>query len=317
MYACFLKDVESCKKRLDSSSRLPVLRLFLKPLQACVDHHVEYQESYDDFNNRILVYLCDVQIITSLAILIAGLILLFRGTLSFYHQQFISNFWNQAINSYWAARDAKQDDVADRGLLQFKVRISALLASIILATVFQSKIFWREAHSWDQKISGRCYLTRDHSAKGVPILWLVGFGFYIIYLALYLRECTNEWMLQRLESADRAIQHLCIIPEGRMTKSRVLSLARQFADLLRYSCNAFWRLLKHFLSFFCLGDNRHIPEVLAFIGLSAWNTYDIIDLKLSNKSLLKGSEMGWGFGQILQPCLLGMMMFVIFDCVKR
>ena len=222
---------------------------------------------------------------------------------------------------YQESYDAKQDKCADRGLLQFKVRISALLASIILAIVFQSKIFWRETHSWDKNISGRCYLTHDHSAKGVPILWLVGFGFYIIYLALYLRECTKKWMKKRLKSADRAmdrLQKLCSISEGRMPRSRVLSfLACQLADLLRYSCKAFWYLLKHFLSFFCLGDNRHTPEVLAFIGLSAWNTYDIIDLKLSNKSLLKGSEMGWGFGQILQPCLLGMMMFVIFDCLKR
>ena len=152
MYACFLKHVCRCKELLDSCCRRPsALRLFLYPLNASVDYHARHQKRHSVFINRLLIYLCDLQIITSLAILIAGLIAFSRGTLSFYHQQLVSNFWNQAINSYWAGRDAEQDRIADRGPLQFKLRIIGILASIALATVFQAIIFRRENYSWDRK----------------------------------------------------------------------------------------------------------------------------------------------------------------------
>lgn len=253
--------------------------------------------------------------------MIAGLTQLLRRTISFYHQQLLLNFWNLAVNSYWAARDADQDTHAERGLVQFRIRIGALLLSVVLAMAFQSMILVRERH-WNENKSGFCYRTHDHSATGVPKLWLVGFGIYSIYLSLYLYNCTNERMEDCRTKADCAMDNLqeglSSISKKHTPRSSVPSfLVCLLADLLRYLCKAFWFLFKHFLSFFCLGDKRRTPGVLAFIAISVWNTYDIIDLKVSNKSLLKGSEMGWAFGQYLQLCLLGMILFITLDSLKK
>jgi hypothetical protein len=317
--ACYLKYIDWCKERLDECDWAPsFLRRYLRLPRIWVNYHWRHLESYSAFTNRLLITLCDIQIVTGLAILIAGLPQLQLQTISFYHEQLISNFWNQTVNSYWAARDSSFDRQAGRVRRQFQVRIGAIWISIILATVFQWKIFTREKSQWDENRSGFCYRSHDSSTDGVPLLWIIGLVIYAIYLFLYLWSSTNDWMEDYLIGANRMVKELetrCSdISERLGPKLRMLSpVADLLAAFLGCSCATLWYLLKRFLSFYCLGDRRHILEVLAFIGMSCWNTFDIIDLKVSNHELLEGSENGWGFGQILSIGLLGIIVLTIFD----
>jgi hypothetical protein len=73
-----------------------------------------------------------------------------------------------------------------------------------------------------------------------------------------------------------------------------------------------------FLRFFALvawGDDHSMAVILGLFGFAAWNSYDLIDLKLSYSDLAT-DESGWGFGQILPLALLGLILLNIMDAVK-
>ena len=44
--------------------------------------------------------------------------------------------------------------------------------------------------------------------------------------------------------------------------------------------------------------------------------YDVVDLKISNEYLIEGSELKWGFGQVLAVLMMGMIIFNIADAVN-
>ena len=65
------------------------------------------------------------------------------------------------------------------------------------------------------------------------------------------------------------------------------------------------------------GRGFQAVEVVFYIGFTAWNTFDLIDLKISNSALLTSSESSWGFGQVLPLALLLMLVFNLFDAAKE
>jgi hypothetical protein len=64
------------------------------------------------------------------------------------------------------------------------------------------------------------------------------------------------------------------------------------------------------------GDDESVLLILVYMGFAAWNTYDIIDLKLSNTLLLNGTENSWGFGQVLPVVLLALLLLATFDAAE-
>jgi hypothetical protein len=68
-----------------------------------------------------------------------------------------------------------------------------------------------------------------------------------------------------------------------------------------------------FLAIWWFGDGFYALEVAFYIGMWAWSFYDIVDLKLSNKTLIVGNEMAWGFGQVLAVVLMGVLVFYVVD----
>jgi hypothetical protein len=73
-----------------------------------------------------------------------------------------------------------------------------------------------------------------------------------------------------------------------------------------------------FLRFFALGawgDDNSITVILALFGFVAWNSYDLIDYKLSNADLAT-NESDWGFGQVLPIALLGLILLQISDSIQ-
>ena len=85
---------------------------------------------------QLLAPLCDLQVATGTAILIAGLA---QGhKLTYYHEALISSYWNVTLNSFWAAQlsNNKYDYVGD---LPSFVRTSAVLCTLVLSIYFQSR----------------------------------------------------------------------------------------------------------------------------------------------------------------------------------
>jgi hypothetical protein len=50
-------------------------------------------------------------------------------------------------------------------------------------------------------------------------------------------------------------------------------------------------------------------------GFLSWNTYNVIDMKLSNMSLVP-DETAWGFGQVLLLALLGLILLNLLDSAQ-
>jgi hypothetical protein len=75
-----------------------------------------------------------------------------------------------------------------------------------------------------------------------------------------------------------------------------------------------WCLLR-FFALVAWGDDHSMAVILGLFGFAAWNSYDLIDLKLSNVDLAT-DESGWGFGQVLPLALLGLILLNIMDAVQ-
>jgi hypothetical protein len=75
-----------------------------------------------------------------------------------------------------------------------------------------------------------------------------------------------------------------------------------------------WAILR-FFALWAWGDSNSITIILVIFGFAAWNTFDLIDLKLSNADLAT-DESDWGFGQILPVVLLGLILLQILDAIQ-
>ncbi|KAG9234999.1 hypothetical protein BJ875DRAFT_356265, partial [Amylocarpus encephaloides] len=111
--------------------------------------------------------LCDLQICTGTAIVIAGFTQL--GTMSRYHMVFILDYWSLTLNSFWAARAGYmlEDDMPypARGW----IRRFMLFISRALSIVFQVVLIRKE---WDAQVSGQCYISHDRSTTKSDIFWV-------------------------------------------------------------------------------------------------------------------------------------------------
>jgi len=87
-------------RRLCSKGVAGILRLFE---DECPRTRKVAQSSLD--------ILCDIQVITGTAIMIAGIAQ--RDSLTFYHQQFVMSYWFLTLNSFWAARSGQMQSVED------------------------------------------------------------------------------------------------------------------------------------------------------------------------------------------------------------
>jgi hypothetical protein len=75
-----------------------------------------------------------------------------------------------------------------------------------------------------------------------------------------------------------------------------------------------WCLLR-FFALVAWGDDQSMTVILSLFGFGAWNSYDLIDLKLSNADLAT-DESGWGFGQVFPLASLGLILLNIMDAVQ-
>lgn len=261
--------------------------------------------------------LCDLQIVTGLAIVIASMAQI--QTISFYHESLAINYWWLTLNSFWAARIEymSEDDV--KYTRRVTVRRIGVLVSVILAIVFQSIINIREDRDWFFLRSGYCYFSHD-DASSWP--WVVGASLYAICLSLIIVPASRPWvheyllgvrrmqgcLVKRWKNSASALQASCAQPvnwSDAFGLRSLLHIVYRIALLgLTSLCLIVYWLLVQFMAVWSFGDGFYPLLTLGYIGFAIWTTFDILDLKLSNQSLIDGQGISWGFGQILPMVLL-------------
>jgi hypothetical protein len=87
-------------------------------------------------------------------------------------------------------------------------------------------------------------------------------------------------------------------------------------ELVTYSPIILAWIFFQFLALVAYGNSESLALVLAYFGFEAWNTYDIVDLKNSNKDLIEGSEEEWRFGQVVPVVLLALIVLQTFDAAE-
>jgi len=168
--------------------------------------------------------LCDIQIVTGTAVIIAGMSRL--SSMTAYHKQFVLDYWFLALISFWAARagalnertlqlaaDEDEDDSATVNLVSLSephgsasrpasltmqdsietydswhywTRTAALFSTLVLASAYQSIVIVQERNDWNPVETGKCYIGHDSSKYEAQYLWLAGNIFYAAYLGVLL-----------------------------------------------------------------------------------------------------------------------------------
>lgn len=277
---------------------------------------------------RFLVSLSDVQVITGTAILVAGLGQLPRIT--YYHENFVNNYWLLTLNSFWTAQICNRSSLEKVAEELSISRTLIVFFSVVLAISFQIMTNIREWHHWDFLESGRCYISHDTAGEGQAWLWVVGLILFASSLGLTLVLQSWAWMAVVSTKIDQIWYNVRskynnvvgVLVNHLNQKShsanlhwlqKLSSAIALLAYLIEVACRVFWFLFTQFLSVWICGQSVYGIEVLVYMGFAAWNTYDIIDTKMSNRSLVDGSETKWGFGQILPVGLLAMLVVNAVD----
>ena len=266
---------------------------------------------------NLLGSLCDLQIVTGLAIVIAGMAQI--QTISFYHESLAINYWWLTLNSFWAARIEYMSDEEVKYTRRATVRRVGVLVSVILAMVFQSIINIRETQDWFFLRSGFCYFSHDDS-QNWP--WVAGTSLYATCLLLIIIPASRPWvrryllgvrrmqgyLVKRWKKSARALHASYVQPVNWSDVFDLRSLLHIVYGIASFGltslCLILYWLLVQFMAVWSFGDGFYPLLTLGYIGFAIWTTFDILDLKLSNRSLIDGQETSWGFGQILPMVLL-------------
>ena len=251
--------------------------------------------------------LCDIQLFTGIAIATAGLSQL--PTISFYHESLAVSYWILTLNSFFAAQlDYVAEDFLhiSRGVTMRRVGI---LISVIFGLVFEVYVSVREPRDWNFLGHGACYLSHDHSTNWI---WVAGTTVYAVSLLLLLIPATRWWVSTYYEMLDRGQEKLVKWQKNTFsalrgrhshraaTISRLDDLYSKALQLLKLALSSvsviFYWLLVQFISIWSYGRGFGPLMLISYFAFAAWTTFDIVDLKVSNRALIDGDETHWGFG---------------------
>lgn len=270
--------------------------------------------------SSLLGSLCDLQIVTGLAIVIAGLAQI--PTISFYHESLAMQYWWLTLNSFWAARVEYMDENSLKYTGRATIRRIGVFISVVLGSTFQCIINVREDRDWFFLRSGYCYISHDDSSTWP---WIAGTSIYAVSLLLTIIPATRPWvheyllivhqtqgrLVERWKKSANALHtnYLSLSSGCRLSPMRTLLRITFRMAVFGFSslCLAIYWLLLQFLAAWSYGDGFYPLLFLVYVGFAAWTTFDILDLKLSNRALLNGQELSWGFGQVLSMVLLIMI----------
>ena len=325
-----------------------------------------FQDEYPRTRNvtqNSLDILCDIQVVTGTAIMIAGIAQ--RDFLTFYHQQFVMSYWFLTLNSFWAARSGQMqgagDDHGDDNEWHYWTRLFFIFITSVLSIYYQVVIIPLQKSDWDPQTSGNCFIYHDKSDYQQNFLWIAGLIIFAVYILFVLlagliarltgskdwmdrasqwtdrhqkkyHQRYKKWMLSKLKirQGDEEFElHLQPRTDSTPTSTpahapplTTFTPAARPRKYLQYAARAIltipliveWAFLR-FFALWAWGDDNSITIILAIFGFAAWNTYDLIDYKLSNADLAT-NESGWGFGQVLPVVLLGLILLQILGAIQ-
>ncbi|KAF1975368.1 hypothetical protein BU23DRAFT_566918 [Bimuria novae-zelandiae CBS 107.79] len=279
----------------------------------------------------LLGNLCDLQLFTGIAIVTSAFA---QGdNLTLYHRALVNEYWWLTLNSFWAARqdeirygDFYVPEIAQSapntietidvgwfrkmqtkltrtqkalwGKERFRtwLRRLAVFACVTEFLVFNFISIRKFHQEQDSFSSGKCFISNDTTPHEVDYLWLTGLILYDFALMVSLLNRTK-----RILSATSKLLH-----DGEDLLFKSLSIVT-----LCYTA------IVQFASVWAFGSGFYLVEVLFYAGFWAWSFYDIVDMKLSNRYLIIGSENSWGFGQVYAVAAMGIFIFNFTDAVNH
>lgn len=289
------------------------------------------------FCRKLLYPLCDIQIITGLAMIITGLIAYPSGRLTFYSEQFIVNYWWLTLNSLWVSRVDYTTSSALYNGLRYDMRRIAILASVIMACVFQGLVAVREARGWDPVTPGRCYISSDLGGDdyGQNLFWLAGTALYGLILVFTLTSASRRWLdthvTGRLEPSLATMSgwvgdSFFAMQEYRRGQERLHhSYLRRAATVAFMALKTLsyagawltWWLLVQFLSIWSSGNGSFVIELVVYCVFAGFLTWWLIFLRVENKTLVQGNQDRWTFASTLAVAVLGFAVFYAADVWKE
>jgi len=286
------------------------------------------------FCRRLLYPLCDIQIMTGTAMVITGLATF--SNITFYSEQFVVNYWWLTLNSLWVSRvDYTTGNPAYAGL-RYDLRRLAILASVLMSTIFQGLVAVRENRDWDPTARGRCYVSTGLGGNdyGQNLFWLAGTAVYgLILLATITSPCRN-WLDARVMSRlgpslvamsgwvaeSWGVLRTYATSEERLRHSRVRQAATVAVMAAKTGSYALawltWWLVVQFLSIWSSGNGSFAVELVVYSVFAGFATWWIVYLRIQNKMLVQGSQNRWTFAQALPIVLIILAAFYAADVWK-
>ncbi|KAK4212159.1 hypothetical protein QBC37DRAFT_401804 [Rhypophila decipiens] len=282
---------------------------------------------------QLLGHICDIQVVTALAIIVAGLAQWTR--ISYYHEIMVTQYFQLTLDSFWAARinymnfyqidhvhsgpsprphspSNSNGDVRINGSETtigsrvpeatyyddrqpcLQVRRTAVLTACVLAVIWQFRRYFRE------NVGPQHW---NEGPDGPCWSWKAGAGGSVA-------EEKHTASATQTATADAQ--------SGSFTGARPVQ--RVLATLM-LTINGFILLvvflLWQWLAIWSYGDGFYPLLWFCYFGFNVWNTISVISLIILNHPLVDHEEMDWGFGQVLPVVLLLAILFVTVDVLIR
>lgn len=301
-------------------------RTNIQPFQPYEDESSEDEGLEDDrpspFVSRateLLNPLCDLQIVTSLGIMIAGFAK--WTTITFYHEALVTCYWDLTLNSFWATRIEYMDYDTKEDKFRVALRRGFILLSCLLGIAWRIPTYIRELTTdyysgglWNDDKSDFCYRFWDGSS---PFPWIFGIFLFCVALASSLTERTREFN-KRYDKNLKKGQVWCgnwhknsreRCKNGKQHDLDVGSILEVAAAGIT---SAVYWILVQWIAVWSYGDGFFPFTWLCYFLFNIWNTIDVISLWRLNQPLLSDEERNWGFGQVLP---LAMLLSILFSGV--
>lgn len=284
------------------------------------------------FSQMALDRLCDLQLATGTAIIIAGIAEFHH--MSFYHQSLITSYWLLTLNSFWAARAGylNSEHYGHDRSFYFWTRWVFILISDLLSIYYQIVTTIEAETHWDSEESGHCYLSHEPSPTNAQYFWIVGISFEVVYMLFYSMQQLVQFLSHRWRWLKEFVNFIADTSTGLFNGGQQRSLdfwlvveshtchwpilLRILLKVVEAISYVIWHVFWQILALWAWGDNGSVLIVIGYIGLAAWNIFDVIDTKLSNRNLIIGDEETWGVGQILPLGLLALICLDLLDILN-
>lgn len=245
--------------------------------------------------------LCDLQLVTSMAVLIAGLVQ--WPEITYYHEQFVLQYWWLTINSCWvtrnnynwddgegeseqepSGRELREQEFRDREEQHQQRRPRArhdfrnceseswrlTVRRYFLA--MGGMVLLREERHWDPFSSGFCYIDNDVTSRESFWFWHAGVALYALVLFLTLIPMTKEWLIKlrrTLHEISKDMGEYCAERFRLYSPSWSLVYIGQFGFLLLLSTTTvlFWCGIQ-FLALWSYGQGYYALEFCSMLVCS-------------------------------------------------